>query len=341
MAGAAGMSPADLVNAMREGGLIAADAAAAPDVPESRPWFISLLLGLAGWLAGMFVLVFVALLFNVDSSSHLVVIGIVLLTIAWLLYSRARDLVFLEQLTLAFSIAGQVAVAVFLAEELDKPVPTFAALLGLQLVVFVAMPDRVARTIATFFGSLAWVWLVRFALRPGEGRRFFFDPGAEFTFPVFGAWTLPIEWLLTWAPMIALLAWLIRTEPRWMARRAGDFARPAVTGLMLGLALGGIGAEPENSLTLGLAGVGREFSGWALFPLLSIALAMYAAFCAHQVRSTWLSGVAVVASLVHLGRFYYLYGTTLTWKSLTMLLTGAALLTAAALISKRVGEARP
>ena len=334
------MNLSDLVTAMRERGLITSDAPPPPAEADDRPWFISLLLGLAGWLAGIFVLAFIWMLFDVDRANQMLVVGIVLLFVAWLLYLRGRELV-LEQLTLALSIAGQVAIAFYLTNKFDRSVPTMAALLALQLVVFVAMPERVARTIATFLASLAWVWLARFVLRPGERNALYYDPRADFTLPMFGAWTLPVEWLLTWAPLIALLAWLIRTESSWMARRAGDFARPAVTGLVLGLALGGIGAEPENAMTLGVDDVGREFTWWALFPLLSIVLAVYAAFCAHRLRSIGLLGVAIVASLVHLGRFYYLYGTTLTWKSLMMLLTGAALLAAAALISKRVGEARP
>ena len=50
----------------------------------------------------------------------------------------------------------------------------------------------------------------------------------------------------------------------------------------------------------------------ALFPLLSIALAMFSAWCAFRCAATGLLGFAVFAALVHLSRFYYLYGTTLT-----------------------------
>ena len=125
-----------------------------------------------------------------------------------------------------------------------------------------------------------------------------------------------------------------------MARATANFARPALTGLLLGLALGGIGAEPFASLAIGVDAIGHAFSFYALFPLLSIALAMYAAFCAFRLRSNGLSGLAIVAALVHLGRFYHLYGTTLTLKSLIMFLTGVALLGAGALLVKRV-EVRP
>jgi hypothetical protein len=330
------MNATDVVSMLRERGLIPSDAAAPPAEPDGRPWFISLLLGFAGWLAGIFVLIFVGLIFDVDRSSQMFVVGLVLLLVAWLLYFAGRAAVFLDQLALALSIAGQFAVAVLFFDKLREPLPITAAILAMQLLLFVLMPERVARTIAAFFASIAWVFVVRFALRPGQGERFFFDSNPEFTLPRFGAWTLPVEWLLTWLPLIALLMWLMRTEARWMARSAANFARPALTGLLLGLALGGIGAEPFASLAIGVDALGHTFSWYALFPLLSIALSMVAAFCAFRLRSNGLLGVAIVAALAHLGRFYHLYGTTLTLKSLIMLLTGAVLLLAGTLLAKRV-----
>ena len=108
------------------------------------------------------------------------------------------------------------------------------------------------------------------------------------------------------------------------------FARPAITGLLLALALGGVGAEPISMLAFGVEAIGREFTWWALFPLLSIGLAMVAAFCAFRLRSTGLLGVGILAALAHLARFYYLYGTTLMWKSFIMLVAGAVLLAAGA-----------
>jgi uncharacterized membrane protein len=73
---------------------------------------------------------------------------------------------------------------------------------------------------------------------------------------------------------------------------------------------------------------GRGFDWLAIFPLLSIALALFAAYGAFRVRSHGLLGFAVLAALLHLARFYYLYGTTLLWKSVIMLCAGAALLLA-------------
>ena len=45
------------------------------------------------------------------------------------------------------------------------------------------------------------------------------------------------------------------------------------------------------------------------------------------------------AALLHLSRFYYLYGTTLMWKSVIMLTAGAALLLAGVALRKHVPQA--
>ena len=116
-------------------------------------------------------------------------------------------------------------------------------------------------------------------------------------------------------------------------------ARPLLAGVLLGLSLAAVWTEPFTSLAMGIDDVGLRFSPWALFPLLSIALAMYAGFQAFRVHSFGLLGVAIVAALVHLSRFYYLYGTTLIWKSAIMIVAGAALLVAGVLLGRRAREA--
>src|SRR5262245_21544470 len=113
------MSIAPLVAAMRERGLIAAAAPALPGEPD-RPWFISLLMGIAGWVAGLFLLVFVALVLDLDKQHEIAATGAVLLVVAWVLYTIGRGKVFVDQLALAFSIAGQLAVSVYFFEQFEE-----------------------------------------------------------------------------------------------------------------------------------------------------------------------------------------------------------------------------
>ena len=184
------------------------------------------------------------------------------------------------------------------------------------------------------------MFTVRFALRPGQGEQIFFDYGHREIAPGFGAWTLPVGWALTWLPLLALTIWLIRSEARWMSSGLRNLARPLLTGALLGLSLGGVAAEPFSVLIFGTEAMGMRFTWWALFPLLSVALAMIAAYGAFRVRSGGLLGFAILAALLHLSRFYYLYGTSLMWKSVIMLVAGALLLLAGTALRKVEPEAR-
>ena len=332
------MNAAQLIDALRARGFTAADVPAASGDDE-RPWYLSLLVGLAGWLAGVFVLVFIGIFLDLKSTHDLLGIGLALLVVAWLMYFFGGNRVFVDQLALALSIAGQIAITFYLFDTLKTACLIAIAILCMQLVLFVAMPDRVARTLAAFFACVAWVFVVRFWLRPVTGVDVFFDPAGHTIAPRYGIWTLPLEWMITWAPLMTAMTWLRRTEPRWMARPGASYARPAITGLLLGLALAGVGAEPASLFEPGANTLGLPFDWWALFPLLSIALAMFAAWNAYLLRSDALTGLAIVAALLHLARFYYLYGTTLTIKSAIMLIVGGAFLAAAVVIERHGAKA--
>lgn len=328
------MSPAyqEFVALLRARGVIPEKAPPAQGV--DRPWFVALLQGVAGWLAGIFLLVFVGLIFKPESTGAILMVGVLLLGGAWAMYHADRDAVFLDQLALAISIAGQFAVAWGVVKEDSSGLPIAATMLGLQIFVLLIMPNKVARTLAALFATIAWVFTVRFLLRPGQGEQIFFDEGHSGYVPPLGAWTLPLAWALTWVPLLAIAGWLIRNETRWMSSGLRRYARPLLTGTLLGLSLGGIAAEPFTVFALGIESMGMRFSWWALFPLLSVALAMFSAWGAFRVRSHALLGFAVFAALMHLSRFYYLYGTTLMWKSVIMLAAGAVLLLAGLALRK-------
>ena len=305
-----------------------------------RPWFVTLLQGVAGWLAGIFLLAFVALIFKPESTGSIFTLGAVLLAAAWALYRADRDAVFLDQLALAISIAGQFAVAWGIVKDDFSGLPLASTLLALQIVVLIVMPNKVARTLAALFATIAWVFTVRFLLRPGQGEQIFFEHGGD-VMPMLGAWTLPVAWVLTWLPLLALAGWLIRHEARWMSSGLRRYARPLLTGTLLGLSLGGIAAEPFTVFALGIESLGMRFSWWALFPLLSVALAMFCAWGAFRVRSHGLLGFAVLAALLHLSRFYYLFGTTLLWKAVIMLVAGAVLVFASFALHRFAPQSDP
>jgi hypothetical protein len=141
-----------------------------------RPWYIGLLLGAAGWLAGLFLLLFVFAIVRPESAPALLMLGFLLLGGAFALFATDRDGVFTSQLALALSIAGQFAVLAGMYKLLfnnAKSVTGIAVVaLVLQLVLVPAMPNRLHRTMCTLFACTAWAVFVRFGLwdAPGGGR---------------------------------------------------------------------------------------------------------------------------------------------------------------------------
>ena len=156
---------------------------------------------------------------------------------------------------------------------------------------------------------------------------------------------LDIVWLIPALPLAGFLIVLVAGKrlgdpaAGWVATLmcAGSFVASAVVYF-------GLLDEPEE---------GRQFTqtlfewvpvgglrvdvGFLADPL-SIAMALYAAWCAFQLRSGGLTGFAIVAALMHLSRFYYIYGTSLTWKSVIMFCAGTAMLGAAVLLQRRQAE---
>ena len=328
----------DFIALLREKGVIPVNAPEAPEDTADRPWFVSLLQGVAGWLAGIFLLVFLGLAMKPESSVALFLLGAVLLVAAWFMYHADRHGAFLDQLALAISIAGQLSLAASVLKDHYSALGASVTALVLQVLVLLVMPNRIARTLAALFATTAWVYAVRFLMRPGSIESIFFEE--RFASDVAPhLWMVPLAWLLTWLPLLALAAWLILREPQWMASRLRRFARPMLTGVLLGLSIGAIVAEPFTMVILGTGLWGRGIDWLAIFPLLSIALALFAAYGAFRVRSNGLLGFAVVAALLHLGRFYYLYGTTLMWKSVIMLCAGGALLLAGVALRNREADA--
>jgi hypothetical protein len=215
--------------------------------------------------------------------------------------------------------------------------PIATTLLALQIFVLLVMPNKTARTLAALFATTAWIFTVFFLLWPGKGDQALFAGGLSTSHSMLGAWTDAACWVLTWVPLLALVTWLIRSETQWMSSKARSYARPLLIGVLLGLSMGGINTLSLSVIALGLDHTGMPVS-WAIYALLSVGLAMTAAYGAFLVRSNALIGSAVLAALLHLANFYYFYGATLMWKSLIMAVAGAALLLGG--IALRNSEAR-
>jgi uncharacterized membrane protein len=137
-----------------------------------------------------------------------------------------------------------------------------------------------------------------------------------------------VAWAIVWVPVGTLLYTLVRREPAWMAAGRQALVRPVTVGLIAGLAAATLVSHPFDTFTLWNPAQPRQ--GWlALWPMLSAFAALGALVAAYALGSRGLVGVCVVAALLHASHFYYAMGTSLLFKSITMLLLGAALFGAA------------
>lgn len=315
------MRAADLERAMAERGMIAADATPLPFGSAGRPWFVSVVLGGAGWLASLFAFLFVLLLFEPNTPGEASVAGVILLAAGFGLYAAGRDSAFVEQLALALSLAGQFALLYAVGDGTESATATAACATVLSLAVVVAMPNGFAKTLSAVFACIAWSLTIRFGF---WGESWFDDPSQTVAFgPALAGW------LTIWAPVAVGVLVLVRREAEWMATGARRIARPALTGLLLALALGTWTSEPFAALAFWTP-AGEAPTNWlAVWPLLGVAAALFAALCAFRLRHSPMIGVAIAGALLHVMQFYYLLGVSLVVKSYVMLAVGVGLLLAA------------
>jgi Domain of unknown function (DUF4401) len=308
-----------LTAALVQHGHLPPDTAPPPEAPPTRPWFIALLLGIAGWLAGLCSVFFLALVFEPKTAGSLGMIGVVLLAVAFGLYVADRNNSFLDQLALAFSIAGQLAVAGAIGQATEwKPALTASLIAILQGVLVLAMPNSLARLLSTMFACAAWAIAIRTGWLSGG---WFGSARASVGF-------LPalLAWLVIWTPVAAAAWFLIAREAAWMATAFRTLARPVLSGLLIALAFGSLATAPwEMFDDFGPAGA-RRMNWLVIWPLLSAAGAMLAGFLAYRLRHTGLIGAAAVAAFLHAVMFYYLLGSTLLTKAAIMAVAGVVML---------------
>jgi hypothetical protein len=305
--------------ALKENAVIA-DNATPPSLPrEDRPWFVSALQAIAAWLAGIFVVVFIMAAFEPESTAAFSIFAIVLLSAAIALYAVNRSSVFLDQLALAASIAGQIAATAAFGTATKSASMTTACVAVMQCVLVMVIPNHLARSLAAFFACIAWALTIRFAWW-GEDAAWNAARQSVSLAPAL------IGWAVIWIPVAAICSAAIAGEAKWMAGSAARIVRPALSGMLLALTFGTFASVPLDAFEW-LRPSGPPPENWlVLWPLLNAVAALLAGFGAFQLRNKALLGVAIAAALLHVGQFYFLLGTTLVVKSIIMVVVGVLLL---------------
>ena len=119
-----------------------------------------------------------------------------------------------------------------------------------------------------------------------------------------------------------------------MARGLHTILRPVMSGLIIGLAVATLISQPLETFTFwGAQSV--KLNWMSLWPLLSALASIGGLAAAFAINARGLMGLCVVASLIHIGHFYYTLGTSLLLKSITMIALGALFLGLARVLSAK------
>ena len=327
-----------LMEALQARGLAgkASDSTASATRAPERPWYVGLLLGASGWIAGAFLLAFVFMLFKPDTPGAALVAGLVLLGAAWGLFTVDRDGVFVSQLALALSIAGQCAVLFAASQTLFKGSHSISGVasvaLVLQVALIIVIPNRLHRIMSTLLACVAWALAVRYGVwdrfewnwvHTDEARN-----GPSLVLAV-------MSWGVVWLPLGGLVFMLVRREAAWMSAGWQTLLRPVSIGVVVGLALATLSSHPIESFSWHSGSAAERQSWLALWPMLSAMASLAAMAAAFALGSRALMGVCAVAVLLHTSHFYYAMGTSLLTKSVTMLILGALLLAGSHLLNER------
>ncbi len=301
-----------------------------------RPWYISFILGASGWLAGIFLLIFVGLLFYKEHSPSIMLFACVVLTAsAWGLYKADPEGAFVSQLALALSVAGQILLVIGVAQLRDGYAwPAFAAMLVEILFVFI-MPNALHRMLSALFACAALAAGVHYGLFANRNP---FSYAVTNDVPETLSYALT-GWAISWLPVALLVVWLVRYEARWMASGLQKIVRPALAGLIVGLSFATLISQPFESFDWHARNM--TDSGWlALWPLLSVLAAIGGLVAGFALNSRMLMGASIIGALLHISHFYYALGASLLIKALIMMAMGAVMLVAAYLLhtTKRRGE---
>jgi len=319
------------------------------------PWFVKTLLALAGWVAAVLILGFIAIGFSslVDKSPALMALGILMIAGAYaMLRLTTND--FVEHLALAASLAGQLLVAWSISGLLDRFDAGFWwSLVVLQGLLVAIMPNFVHRVFSSFSATLA----LSLALN---------DSGAPFLAGALALAALTWLWLhefrypdklrlvqaLGYGLALGLMAiqYLSRFGHSWLGWRAetGAWTQPWMGELLGAAALGYLlwhlfqRAERRAGPFVQFAAYGGA-GLLALASLQAYGLAQGAVVLVlgFAIGNRLLMGLGVVTLLFSISSYYYLLDVTLLTKAQTLLILGILLLSARWLMRHLAEESDP
>jgi hypothetical protein len=141
---------------LRDGGLVVGEMPVGGDA--SAPWFVRVMLGIAGWIGALFLLGFVGagFAFVFRNSGAAAVLGAAACAAAVAIFRVAPKNDFVAQFGLAVSLAGQALLVYAVGDWMDGSIVAIAFFVALQqALLFVLVPSFVHRLWAVWSGVVA------------------------------------------------------------------------------------------------------------------------------------------------------------------------------------------
>jgi Domain of unknown function (DUF4401) len=323
------------------------------DEPPARaagsPWFVRVMLGIAGWIGALFLLAFGGVLFSAlfERAPLALLAGSILCAGAAFLFRWRGDNDFLAQFGFALSLAGQGLLLVGLTQLFEPRTAVIAcAAAAIQAVLFLLVPDFLHRVWTSGTGALALVVAL------ASWNLSFLAPGL-LTAAFAWVWLREMEepshheiWRaggygLTLACTATLFLLGILTEIGLLDGARQEVA-PALLVLRpyLGAAVSGgalvwivlrLLARESVPLTSGLARIALAAAlllGLASFAAPGLAPAVAILVLGQANGNRVLAGLGALVLLGYLSYYYYSLETTLLFKSLLLAGVGSVLLLA-------------
>lgn len=310
-----------------------------------RPWYIKTMVGIAAWIASLFLDGFVGVALPHMSGSVNAVLGVCVCAAAVAALRIARGGVFVTQLAIATSLAGQVFVALGLLEHHGESGGAWLILAAFEILLVIAAPEAIHRALSTIAAAIA----VRVAMGLLDVAALFpamlavtmiavFLRGTRLD--AFGSWPAPVAsglavTVLLLVPLSladgqlfrSVLADTHRALPPWAGAAALAAAFVAATALLLRGAGVAVGTRTWFFATMGALAI--SIAAW---PVPGVILALVVLLFAFAQGRLFLQGLAVLSLLAALVYYYYALETTLLAKSGALFASGLVLLCAYGLV---------
>jgi len=332
-------SASELWSKLSDAGVASGDM---PDLESvSTPWYVRTLLGFSGWLAALFMLLFIgaALSFVFRSNGAAFISGVALLGGAYaMLRKPGGD--FMEQLALATSLAGQglVVYVIFRTSGWSGSSSWFQIAL-LHVLLAGLMPNFIHRVFSAFFAAFS----IQYAL-VYLGAPYLF--GGLLMIPVAFIWLNELEYPAFLQPMRAigygLVIGLINIKGSalfgsrhwWMHyRERADWVQPwmdeAVAGAVILVVVWQLLRRykvPPTGLTAIASFAAAIIAFGASLEANGISVGVLIMLLGFAGGNRILLGLGIASVLFFVSSYYYMTDTTLLVKSYTMAATGAVLL---------------